>query len=148
MEERSSGMREGGLHIAVPAQPENVSVVRQAIATRAEKLGMTESRIDDLKIAVSEACANVVLHAYEDRPEPGPLEVELTPGEGELSVVVRDFGGGILPRISNPRSSLRMGLALIGVLSSRFQLTSTRGQGTEIRIQLPLSGRAASRECR
>lgn len=143
MEERSLGAHEDGLHIVLPAQPQNVSVVRQAIADQAEKLGMKESRIADLKIAVSEACANVVLHAYEDRREPGPLEVELTSGEEELSVVVRDFGGGIRPRISNPRSSLRMGLALIGVLSSRFQLTSTRGHGTEIRIQLPLSETSA-----
>jgi len=130
---------EDGLRIALPAQPKNVSVVRQAVAGHAEKLGMKESRIADLKTVVSEACANVVLHAYEDRGEPGPLEVELASGEGELSVVVRDFGGGIRPRGSNPRPSLRMGLALIGVLSSRFQLISTRGQGTEIRIQLPLS---------
>jgi serine/threonine-protein kinase RsbW len=131
---------EDGLHIALPAQPRNVSVVRQAVAGHAEKLGIEESRIADLKTVVSEACANVVLHAYEDRGEPGLLEVELAPGEEELSVVIRDFGGGLRPRVSNnPRPSLRMGLTLIGGLSSRFQLISTRGQGTEIRIQLPLS---------
>jgi serine/threonine-protein kinase RsbW len=137
MKERSSG--EDGLRITLPAKPKNVSVVRQAIASHAEKLGMKGSRVADLKTVVSEACANVVLHAYEDRREPGQLEVELTSGEGGLSVVVRDFGGGIRPRVSNPRPSLRMGLGLIGALSSRFQLISARGQGTEIRIQLPLS---------
>jgi anti-sigma regulatory factor (Ser/Thr protein kinase) len=130
---------EDGLLITLSAQPKNVSVVRQAVGEHAEKHGMARSRIADLKTAVSEACANVVLHAYEDCGEPGPLEVELVPGERELSVVVRDFGGGIRARAPNPRPSLRMGLQLIGALSSRFQLISTRGQGTEIRIQLPLS---------
>jgi serine/threonine-protein kinase RsbW len=130
---------EDGLLITLPAQPKNVSVIRQAVAAHAEQLGIAGSRIADLKTVVSEACANVVLHAYEDPGKPGPLEVELVPGDGELSVVIRDFGGGIRPRAPSPRPSLRMGLSLIGALSSRFQLISTRDQGTEIRIQLPLS---------
>jgi serine/threonine-protein kinase RsbW len=135
---------EDGLLITLPAQPKNVSVVRQEVADHAEKLGMGGPRIADLKTVVSEACANVVLHAYEGRPEPGPLEVELVSREGALSVTIRDFGGGIRPRISNtPSTSLRMGLPLIGALSSRFQLVSTRDKGTEITIQLPLAETAS-----
>lgn len=135
---------EDDLLIALPAQPGNVSVVRRKAAAHAEELGMVGSRIADLKTVVSEACANVVMHAYEGRSEPGPLEVELVSREGELSVTVRDFGGGIRPRTpSTPSPSLRMGLPLIGALSSRFQLVSTRDKGTEITIQLPLAEAAS-----
>ena len=49
-------------------------VVRQAIAGLGEALGMPGSRVADLKTVVTEACNNVVLHAYED--ELGPLDRE------------------------------------------------------------------------
>jgi len=128
------------LHIVLPAQPDSVSEIRRAVASRAERLGMTNERIDDLKTVVSEACSNVVLHAYEDRAEPGPLEVVVAREEDQVGVVVRDFGSGIRPRRGAVgRPSLRLGLRLIGALSSRFHLISIRGQGTEIRVQLALS---------
>jgi serine/threonine-protein kinase RsbW len=128
------------LHIALPAAPDSVSKVRHAVAGRAERLGMAAERIDDLKTVVSEACANVVLHAYDDPAQPGSLEVDVVPEEDEVGVVVRDFGRGIRPRQAAGRPSLRLGLRLIGALSSRFHLISTRDQGTEIRIQMALNG--------
>ena len=63
-----------------PARAENVIVVRQAVAGLGEALGLTDQRVDDLKTVVSEACNNVVLHAYEG--EPGPLDVSADPGDG------------------------------------------------------------------
>jgi serine/threonine-protein kinase RsbW len=131
------------LHLTLPAEAGSVVEVRRAVAGKAEELGMPEPRIDELKTVVSEACNNVVLHAYEGREEPGPLEVELRPGTEQLEVVVRDFGGGIQPRPAAARPSLRLGLRLIGALSNRFHLISTRGRGTEIRIRLALGGGAA-----
>jgi anti-sigma regulatory factor (Ser/Thr protein kinase) len=130
------------LHLSLPAQPDSVPEVRHAVASKAEELGMREERIDELKTVVSEACSNVVLHAYEDREEPGPLEVELVPEAERLDVVIRDFGSGIQPRPVGGRPSLRLGLRLIGALSSKFHLISTRGRGTEIRIRMALNGGA------
>jgi anti-sigma regulatory factor (Ser/Thr protein kinase) len=125
---------EDGLQFRVRARPQNVAVVRRAVAVRADELGMDRERVIDLSAAVSEACANAVLHAYESRDEPGLLEVELIPGDHELSVVVRDFGDGVSSRPSAERPSLRMGLGMIGALSNRFQLVSVLGEGTEVTI--------------
>lgn len=124
------------LHLTLPAEPHSVGEIRHAVARRAEALGMAQPNIDDLTTVVSEACANVVLHAYEESGEPGPLEVELVPEVDQVGVVVRDFGTGIRPRRSAGPPSLRMGLRLIGALSSRFHLISARDRGTEIRIYL------------
>jgi anti-sigma regulatory factor (Ser/Thr protein kinase) len=65
------------LQITLPARTENVAVVRHALAGLAESLGMEDERIGDLKTIVTEACMNVVVHAY--RGEPGPLSVEASP---------------------------------------------------------------------
>ena len=85
------------LHITLPAQPDSLPIVRRAIVAHAEKLGIARAGIADLKTVVSEACANVVRHAYEEQDGAGTLEVDLDPGARGLSMVVRDFGGGIRP---------------------------------------------------
>ena len=73
----SSSEAATGLEMSLPARAENVAVVRHALAGLAEEIGMDEAGIADLKTVVTEACMNVVVHAYEG--EPGPLEVEAEP---------------------------------------------------------------------
>ena len=129
-----------GLQMSLPAKAENVAVVRHAIAGLAERIGMDEASIADLKTVVTEACMNVVVHAYRD-DETGLLEVDAIPGPDGLTVAVRDFGRGISPRPGVDRPSLRIGLALIAALSSSFEIRGGVEQGTEIRMQLPLTSR-------
>jgi serine/threonine-protein kinase RsbW len=126
-----------GLLITLPARPENVAVVRHAVAGLAERMGMREPAIGDLKTVVTEACMNVVVHAYDE--EPGPLQVEAFEEDDDLTVVVRDFGGGIRPRPEVERSSLRIGLTLIAALSSSFAISGGLGKGTEITMRLSLA---------
>jgi serine/threonine-protein kinase RsbW len=125
-----------GLLITLPAKPENVAVVRHAVAGLAERLGMQEPGIGDLKTVVTEACMNVVVHAYDG--EPGPLQVEAAEEDGGLAVVVRDFGAGIRPRPEIERPSLRIGLTLIAALSSSFEISGGLGKGTEITMRISL----------
>ncbi|HEX3172775.1 MAG TPA: ATP-binding protein [Solirubrobacterales bacterium] len=78
------------LHLKLPAEADNIAVVREAVGTRAKEFGLEESAVDDLKTVVSEACANVVLHAYPDGARQRPLEVEMSQTERAVNVVVRD----------------------------------------------------------
>jgi anti-sigma regulatory factor (Ser/Thr protein kinase) len=129
-----------GLQISLPAKAENVAVVRHAIAGLAEEIGMDEASVADLKTVVTEACMNVVVHAYPEG-EDGLLEVAAVPDGDGLTVAVRDFGRGISPRPGVDRPSLRIGLALIAALSSSFEIRGGIEQGTEIRMHLPLVSR-------
>jgi serine/threonine-protein kinase RsbW len=126
--------------MSLPARAENVAVVRHAIAGLAERIGMDEAAIADLKTVVTEACMNVVVHAYPEG-EPGLLEIEAVPDLDGLTVAVRDFGRGISPRPGVDRPSLRIGLALIAALSSSFEIRGGVERGTEIRMHLPLHSR-------
>lgn len=129
-----------GLQMALPARAENVAVVRHALAGLADRIGMDEPGIADLKAVVTEACMNVVVHAYsQDRP--GPLEVEAIPEGQGLTVVVRDYGMGIRPRPDIDRPSLRIGLTLIAALSSSFEIKGGVDRGTEIRMYRKLESR-------
>lgn len=122
------------------ARAENVAVVRHALAGLAERLGMDAASLADLKTVVTEACMNVVVHAYADQ-EPGPLEVEAESELDGLTVVIRDHGMGIRPRPDVDRPSLRIGLTLIAALSSSFEIKGGADKGTEIRMHLPLQAR-------
>lgn len=121
------------LRLTLPATAENVIVVRQAVAGVGEALDLSGSRIADLKTVVSEACNNVVLHAYEG--EPGPLEVIAEPRSGELEVQVSDQGKGFRPRANDGDSSLGLGLPLIAALSDSFEISGGAGHGSRTTIR-------------
>lgn len=129
-----------GLQMSLSARAENVAVVRHALAGLAERLGMDEASLADLKTVVTEACMNVVVHAYAGS-EPGPLEVEAESDLEGITVVIRDHGSGIRPRPDIDRPSLRIGLTLIAALSSSFEIKGGADKGTEIRMHLPLQVR-------
>jgi anti-sigma regulatory factor (Ser/Thr protein kinase) len=128
--------------MSLPARAENVAVVRHAVAGLADRIGMDDTALADLKTVVTEACMNVVVHAY-PADSPGLLEVEAVPELDGLTVAVRDFGAGIRPRPeSDDRPSLRIGLTLIAALSSSFEIKGGVGRGTEIRMHLLLQAGA------
>jgi serine/threonine-protein kinase RsbW len=123
----------GELRLTVPATAENVMVVRQAVAGLAEALGLAGPRVADLKTVVTEACNNVVLHAYEG--EPGPLMVTAEPRSGELEVQVADEGKGFRPRAREDDASLGLGLPLIAALSDSFEISGGAGQGSRTTVR-------------
>jgi serine/threonine-protein kinase RsbW len=118
--------------LTMPARPEGVGVVRQALAGLADALDFDASVLADMKMAVTEACTNVVVHAYD---EEGMLEVEMLAGEDGLTIVVRDHGAGIQPRPARSGApALGLGLPLIAALSDAFELRGSAGMGTEVRM--------------
>jgi serine/threonine-protein kinase RsbW len=125
------------LRLTLPATAENVIVVRQAVAGLGEALGLSASRIADLKTVVSEACNNVVLHAYDG--DPGPLEVTAVPRSGELEVQVADQGKGFRPRANEGAPSLGLGLPLIAALSDSFEISGGIGKGSRTAIRFSYS---------
>jgi anti-sigma regulatory factor (Ser/Thr protein kinase) len=142
MAETSSSEVASGLEMSLPAKAENVAVVRHALAGLAEEIGVDEAGIADLKTVVTEACMNVVVHAYEG--EPGPLEIDAETESDGLTVTVRDSGVGIRPRPEAEPSSMRLGLSLIAALSSRFSFSGGLDRGTEVVMHIPLVGGGAT----
>jgi serine/threonine-protein kinase RsbW len=119
--------------LTMPARPEGVGVVRQALAGMADALDFDASVLADMKMAVTEACTNVVVHAYDE--DSGVLEVEMLADEAGLTIVVRDHGSGIQPRPHRSEPpALGLGLPLIAALSDSFELRGSAGQGTEVRM--------------
>ncbi len=115
-------------------RPENVLLVRETLSGLAETVGVTGADLNDIRTAVTEACNNVVLHAYDG--EEGPLNVEVYLAARTVEVVVRDFGTGIKPRIrSEEEAALGIGLSIIQALAPRVEFKDVAGGGTEVRME-------------
>lgn len=113
--------------------PENVVVVREMLSGVGEAIELDHSDLNDVRTAVTEACNNVVLHAYEG--DPGPLEVELYLAAQSLGVLVRDHGVG-LP--AEPRSletdTGGIGLHVIQTLTQTVEFADCEERGTDVRM--------------
>jgi serine/threonine-protein kinase RsbW len=109
-----------------------VTLVRGMLTGLGETLALDPELLDDLKTAVSEACNNVVLHAYPDAT--GPLVVELEVGRDEIQATVLDHGGGI-KQISAAEDRMGVGLAVISALADRAEFQSVPEGGTAVRMQ-------------
>jgi anti-sigma regulatory factor (Ser/Thr protein kinase) len=123
------------LELKLPARAENVAVIRHAFGGFAEALSVDEQTLADIKLAVTEACTNVVIHAYED-DENGDLEVDASIDDLRLTVVIRDNGRGIVPRPDSP--GLGLGLPLIATLAETLELGKDRADHTEVRMTFRL----------
>jgi len=92
---------------------------------------------DDIAIAVSEACANVVMHAYASDPHPGSLTVEGYQSNGHLIVIVIDEGSGLVARSDSPGTGL--GLSLMQRLTQRLEITDHSPAGTRVLMRFALT---------
>jgi serine/threonine-protein kinase RsbW len=129
------------VRLTMPARAEGVGVVRQALAGMADALAYDAAVVADMKMAVTEACTNVVVHAYDG--EEGTLEVEMLADDTALTIVVRDWGTGIQPRPQRRDApALGLGLPLIAALSDSFELRGSTKTGAEVRMTF-ISDRSA-----
>lgn len=118
---------------------ENVLLVRQTLNGIAETVGLDAVELNDISTAVTEACNNVVLHAYAGAR--GPLEVDVFAGTERVRVLVRDHGGGIAPEESDagerdPEEIVGgIGLPVIRALSDSVEFRALDGGGTEVRME-------------
>jgi anti-sigma regulatory factor (Ser/Thr protein kinase) len=104
----------------------------------AESIDLEGPDLNDIRTAVTEACNNVVVHAYGG--EEGLLEVEVYAHPSTIEVVVRDLGTGIQPRIRREdETALGIGLHVIQALANRVEFRDATGKGTEVRMEFATS---------
>jgi anti-sigma regulatory factor (Ser/Thr protein kinase) len=126
----------GEVRLILPAVAENVAVVRQALTGMTEALGIGAGVLADMKTAVSEACNNVVVHAYDEQAQARPVEVTATAHDGDVAVIVRDQGRGITPEEANlDNEHDGVGLSLITALTDAVEIDGEPGEGTEVRMR-------------
>ncbi|HVA37163.1 MAG TPA: ATP-binding protein [Candidatus Dormibacteraeota bacterium] len=133
-QQESTWASEGGVHVVelrIPCRPEFVSVARLAVAGIANRLHFTVEEIEDVKLAVAEACTSAIQRS------PGAKEIaivcEVAPEE--LRIVVRDRG---VHDLDSPETaelgSGGLGVFLIRSLMDQVEFHSNEREGTVLRM--------------
>lgn len=125
------------LELSLPARAENVAVVRHAIGGLGDVLDVEDQVLSDIKLAVTEACTNIVVHAYPDGG--GPMGLRASVLDDHVAIVIHDRGRGIVPRADSP--GLGLGLPLIATLADSLELGTGEADETEVRMTFALTAR-------
>lgn len=78
------------IELKIPAKADYVGVVRLLVSGVANRMGFTYDDIEDVKIAVAEACTNVVTHAYLE--DDGKIHVQCKVYNDQLGITIKDRG--------------------------------------------------------
>lgn len=127
----------------LPASAEYVDIVRLNLYGIASKMGFSYEEIEDMKVAVSEACNNSVLYAYSQ--EGGMVEVVFQVTGESLSITVRDEGesfdsvGAVGNRTLHDKDLSEvqiggLGFYLMEALMDEVSVTNQAGKGTEVTL--------------
>jgi anti-sigma regulatory factor (Ser/Thr protein kinase) len=129
------------VRLEIPAQSAYVAIVRLAIASLGRGAGVDEEKLDDLKIAVSEACANAVL-ATQEAGVDEPVTVSFTAVDDSLEVIVghavtvETAGDDVLADSQGFSTRHVMSMELLKSLVDGFELAARNGGGVQTRLTL------------
>ena len=123
------------LRRVLDATPENIAPARHAVAAFAREHGAAAQRAADIALVVSEACSNVVVHAYAEAGRPGTFELEAARRDDRLQVRIADSGRGLKPRPDSP--GLGLGMPLMQLLSDACVVSDGR-PGTVVELSFGL----------
>lgn len=127
------------LRLVLPANAQNVVLVRHVVTCMVESLRLPARLREDIRLAVTEACTNVVRHAYAGHH--GRLEVRITRDPpGALTIVVADNGSGLKPRLHS--EGMGLGLPLMAALAHALEIEERRDAGSCVRMRFLLAGDA------
>jgi serine/threonine-protein kinase RsbW len=120
------------LDLRLPAEPDSLPLARQALRSLGDAVQADREALEDAELAVTEACTNVVEHAYVGTP--GVMDVVFEPTPTEIVVKVRDYGRGIGPSVSEGG----FGLAMIEGIANGIEVRSGPEGGTELTMRLDM----------
>jgi len=134
-------MKKPLIKLTIPAQAEYIDVVRFTLYGVASKAGFSYEDIEDMKVAVSEACNNAVLHAY-DYYNNGVIDVTFELERDIIYISIKDYGNSfkyeqhVIPPVMLNNKSLDdivpggLGIFMMEALMDRVEIRTD--SGTEI----------------
>lgn len=130
------------VRLAFPARAEYLILGRLALAGVARAVPIDDEVLADLKLAVTEACGNVVKHAYPAPDAAGPVRLAIEVEEGAITITVEDDGVGLpadTPTNGHGEAAESgMGLAIIAAIADEVQTGQAAGGGASLRFRKKL----------
>jgi serine/threonine-protein kinase RsbW len=125
------------VRLRIPARPEYIALCRLALTGLSRLQDFGDEVLEDLKLALTEACTNSVRHAYGEGV-PGTVEILYELHPDRLVVEVSDEGGGFDPAARGPGDELGeggLGIAIIRAIADEVQIgPQADGRGSRLRF--------------
>ena len=118
---------------SLEAVPATVPFLRAEVTDFAKAAGVAETPLVHVRLALTEALTNAVIHGYGDDGAPGTVDLEVTITGADIRVVVADNGRGMRPRVGS--AGIGIGLPLISAVAESVEIQAREPQGTELHIR-------------
>ncbi|NLT96517.1 MAG: anti-sigma F factor [Clostridia bacterium] len=136
---------ENYIRLEFSSLPENVALARVLIASLVAQLDTTLNDLEEIKVAVSEAVSNAIIHGYQNKPD-GIVGVEAKIKDGLLEITVNDWGVGIedieqamAPTFSTDPDRMGLGFVFMKSFMDSVHVESEVGKGTKVILQKKIS---------
>lgn len=130
------------MRIEFPSLAENVSFARTCVGAFVAQLDCTLEEIEEVKLVVSEAVSNCIIHAYDNRSNEKIIVVASIGLERQLEIMVEDFGKGIAdisqamePTYSSDETRMGMGFTFMKSFMDDVEVRSEVGEGTSVTLR-------------
>ncbi len=127
--------------LTLPAKPEYVGIARLIVAGVAREMDFNEEAVEDIRLATSEACTNIVRHAYDVQSQENNLIMILCELENKkLSIEVADQGKGMSARkfeeetFSPDPTQGGLGLCIMRALMDKVEFSHDAKIGTRLTL--------------
>jgi serine/threonine-protein kinase RsbW len=127
--------------IRIPALPDFVGVVRLVISGLLARMNFTAEEVEDIKVALSEACSNAVQYAYpKTNPDRRFIDIKVIQKSKSIEIVISDkgigFNPGKPPRRKLHDADIHMGLGIIFMknLMDKVEINSQKNKGTTVTL--------------
>ncbi|HWR45237.1 anti-sigma F factor [Sporomusa sp.] len=135
------------IKLSILSLNENVGFARAAAAAFAAQIDLTLTDIDEIKVAVSEAVSNAVIHGYgEDNQEHNYIELTMILYLDKIEFTVIDYGRGIAnieearqPSFSSDPERMGLGFVFMESFMDELEVKSELKQGTTVRMAKTLA---------
>lgn len=127
--------------LELAARAENVMLVRQSVEGAVGRMGAAGQQLEDIKLAVTEACSNVVKHAYEGAA--GPMTITVDRAGNALTLTVADAGEWREVETAETGEQPGMGLQIMESVADSHEIHRTP-VGTEVVLVFEIAGVGAA----
>lgn len=126
--------------IKIPSRTDNLDIIRVFIGDIARKAGFSDDAISEIELAVDEACANVIKHAYHyDASQ--HIDIIVETNSNKLIITISDHGQGFNPEnLESPELRIQkharggLGIALIRKIMDEVTFNIHPGIRNEVRM--------------
>lgn len=128
--------------LKIPGQTDNLELIRIFVSAVADKVGFEADDVSKIELAVDEACANVIKHAYLKETKE-PIDVVIEIDYKKLAIIITDHGKGFdVKKISKQDvkdyiAEMRvggLGIYLMKALMDEVEFNSQPGVKTQVKM--------------